>query len=181
VKTLTSPLDDTPKAQPAPRIVVCARCSRLSAEYERYDPNWTPLPAVSYWRDGRRYHLAHCEPCSWIEFEAGWQLRVQLVGPPSEAGLSQREQAARSAALTRLDQEKQRYLECRRARELATKTPSGRRVPVLPAARTPGAPPVTDEGPTFVDWLESKGITSEQFEEQRSKERHWLERFEENR
>lgn len=128
-KSLAGLLSNAAKDHPGPRVVPCARCSRLSEEYERHDRNWRPPEAASYHRDGRKYWLANCEACNWLEYETGWNRRAAEIGPPTEAGIPERERERRATIHQRLDREKEKYLQGRRARELAAKARASRLIP----------------------------------------------------
>lgn len=186
IGTLRSVLASTARGRPGPRLVPCSACSSEAARTE--GPT------------GQTVWLAYCEPCGWKRFLDAWEKRVAAVGAVSEPGLGARAQAERATKLQGLEGEKRRYLEGRRARELAAKTrangPLARRDRIRPGAspgpdedatfRRPvghsenaqgqtGAAADEDDSGSFSGWLASQGITIEQFEARRAEQVRQLE------
>jgi hypothetical protein len=117
----------------------CARCSRTTDGYERrYPKDASPpiLEAASYYRNGVRYWLANCEPCSEKEFLRRWSARIAAAEDPQEPAISQNERAKRIARLAKLQEEKRLYYEGKREREaMAAHKTSGAAAAAAPTSR----------------------------------------------
>jgi hypothetical protein len=66
---------------PNGRLRHCARCERLRAEFERFDPSWTPSLCHWWVSNGRRYWASTCKPCGEIEAQEREAAREQISQP----------------------------------------------------------------------------------------------------